>query len=88
MCVAEIARANGDLVRARTYYAKADEWQRNVDAWTFTTTGFHGNAQNYIRINADQNPNDGNKITIGNNAGNDGAPDNFDERSILDGGFL
>ncbi len=65
VCAAEIARANGDLVRAGTYYAKADERQQNVDAWTFTTTGSHGNAQHYIRSNADQNPNDVDIITIG-----------------------
>lgn len=82
VCAAEIARANGAIAKARTYYATADEWQRNVDSWTFTTTGYHGNGQYYFRINADIDPNDKDNITIGNGGGTHG------EKWILDGGFL
>lgn len=83
ICAAEIARVKGDIAKARTYYAKADEWQRNVDGWTFTTTGFHGNKQYYFRINADFDPNDSDdEITIGNGGGK------HNEKWIVDGGFL
>jgi glucoamylase len=79
---AEIARVNGDLASARTYYAKADEWQQNVTGWTFTTTGPHGNGRYFIRIDDNLNPNDGDSFTIGNGGGT------HDERKIIDGGFL
>ena len=79
---AKIARANNDLVSAKTYLAKADLWQQNVAAWTFTTTGQHGNGKYYIRINDNQNPNDGAQLGVKNGGGN------HDERYIVDGGFL
>lgn len=81
VCAAEIAQANGDLVKANTYRAKADEWRGQLDNWTFTTTGSYGNGRYYVRISEDTNPNGG-AITLGNGGGT------HDERAIVDGGFL
>lgn len=82
VCAAEIARANGDTASAKIYYDKADNWQQNITAWTFTTNGPHGNGRYYIRINDNLDPNDGHSFTIGNGGGT------HDERKIVDGGFL
>jgi glucoamylase len=82
VAAAKIARANSDLVSAKNYLAKADSWQQNVANWTFTTTGPHGNGKYYIRINDNQNPNDGAVLAVKNGGGN------HDERQVVDGGFL
>ena len=66
----------------RLYRKKADEWRNNVANWTFTTNGLHGNKQYYLRITADDNPNDDVQLTFGNGGGTHG------ERYIVDGGFL
>jgi glucoamylase len=62
--------------------AKADLWQQNVAAWTFTNTGPHGNGKYYVRITANKNPDAGSLLTIGNGGGT------YDQRAIIDGGFL
>jgi glucoamylase len=82
VCAAEIAKANGDTASAKNYLAKADYWQQNVSAWTFTTTGSLGNGQYFIRINNNTNPNDGGTLSVKNGGGD------HDERSVVDGGFL
>ena len=82
VAAAKIARANNDLASAKSYLAKADLWQQNIAAWTFTTTGQHGNGRYYLRINDNQNPNDGAQLGVKNGGGN------HDERYIVDGGFL
>lgn len=84
VCAAEIARANGDLTRARNYYATADNWQRNVDPWTFTTMGEYGNGRYYLRIDDDRDPNDNDDITIANVPKDD---ENHKEKKILDTSF-
>jgi glucoamylase len=87
VCAANLAQAAGDTGTARFYLQKADEWRNNVANWTFTTTGFHRgcngcNGKYYVRINANQDPNDDVSLTFGNDAGTHG------ERWIVDGGFL
>jgi glucoamylase len=82
VCAADIARAHGDTASAKFYLAKADSWQQNVSAWTFTTTGFHGNGRYFLRINDDLDPNDGATLAVKNGGGS------HDERYIVDGGFL
>ncbi len=84
---ASLANAAGDPGAASFYLQKADEWRNNVANWTFTTTGFHTqcpgcNGKYYIRINANQDPNDDVSLTFGNGVGTHG------ERYIVDGGFL
>jgi glucoamylase len=77
-----IAEMNGDPGARNAYYDHADWMQANVDNWTYTTTGPHGNGRYYIRIDPSGNPNDGQQITIGNGGRS------HDERSIVDAGFL
>jgi glucoamylase len=82
VCAASLAQEVGDQGAADVYLKKADEWRNNVAAWTFTTTGFHGNHKYYIRITANPDPNDDVQLPYGNRAGTHG------ERYIVDGGFL
>lgn len=83
VCAAEIARRNDAHAAAGIYLAAADEWARNVERWTATSTGMHGDKNYYIRIaHTDDDPNDGDLM----NAGNGGA--DYDEREYVDAGFL
>lgn len=82
VCAAHIASLNGDPGSAATYRKKADEWFSNLDRWTRTTTGRYGNQSYYIRISDDEDPNDGARIEINSGGGV------FDEREIVDAGFL
>lgn len=82
VCAADLARAANDADAAAFYLRKADEWRNNIANWTFTTTGFHGNKKYYIRITANDDPDDDVQLAFKNNAGTHG------ERYIIDGGFL
>jgi glucoamylase len=82
VCAADLAVAAGDAGAAKFYLRTADAWRNNVANWTFTTKGFHGNQQYYLRITANQDPNDDVQLAFGNGAGTHG------ERYIVDGGFL
>ncbi|MDQ1612346.1 MAG: glucoamylase [Pyrinomonadaceae bacterium] len=83
VCAAETARRNDAGASAAIYLATADEWARNVERWTATSTGKYGDGNYYLRIaHADDDPNDGDPM----NAGNGGA--DYDEREYVDAGFL
>ena len=82
VCAADIARKNGDQASALIYLATADDWARNVERWTATTTGKYADGNYYVRITQNGNPNAGDKIELNNGAGF------FDEREIVDAGFL
>jgi len=82
VAAAEIAKINGDTGASDAYLARADAWHGNLDNWLFTTSGPLGDGRYYIRINNNQDPNDGATLNI-NNGGGD-----HDERSIVDAGFL
>ncbi len=82
VCAAEIAKKNGDVESANLYLKTADEWQANIEKWTATTNGKYGDGNYYLRITQKGNPNAGDKIDLGNGAGM------FDEREIVDAGFL
>jgi glucoamylase len=83
VCAAEIARRNDAGASAAIYLAAADEWARNVERLTATSTGMHGDGNYYIRIaHTDDDPNDADTM----NAGNGGA--DYDEREYVDAGFL
>jgi glucoamylase len=89
---AELADAAKDTDRAKLYRATADSWSSkpgdNIDAWTYTTTGGHGNGKYYVRIEAarstDQvwDPNDDAKFWLPNHGGE------WREKDVVDGGFL
>ncbi|WP_413171857.1 glycoside hydrolase family 15 protein [Anabaena azotica] len=82
VCAADLAKKSNDPDAASFYLKKADEWRNNVANWTFTNTGFHGNGKYYIRITANQDPNDDVELEFKNGTGKNG------ERYIIDGGFL
>ena len=82
VCAAEIARRNDDAASQHLYLAAADDWARNVERWTATTTGVYGDGNYYLRITENQDPNDGEPRELNNGAGT------FDERRIVDAGFL
>lgn len=82
VCAAEIAKKNGDEAAANLYLKTADEWQANIEKWTATTTGKYGDGNYYLRITQNGRPDAGEKIEINNGAGT------FDEREIVDAGFL
>ena len=66
----------------RAYLKTADDWAGNVERWTATSTGPHGDGHYYLRVSEDDNPNDGAKIEINSGGGS------YDEREIVDAGFL
>jgi|GEM_PF-444347 len=82
LAAAQIAGDNGDTTNQARYTAYADYYQALVPDWTFTTTGSLGNGYYFERIDDDANPNDGHSITLANGGGT------YDERSIVDAGFL
>ncbi len=82
VCAAEIAKKNGDFESANSWLKTADEWQQNIEKWTVTTNGKYGDGNYYLRITNKGTPNAGDKIDLGNGAGL------FDEREIVDAGFL
>jgi glucoamylase len=77
-----IAQHNGDLSGARIYRATADDFQRNVKAWTLTTTGPLSTSPYFIRLSKTGDPNAALSYNLGN-----GGPD-ADQRSVIDQGFL
>src|SRR6266436_1601802 len=82
VCAARIARLNGDLKSTQEYLKTADDWARNVEHWTATTTGPYGDGNYFLRITQNGNPGDGAKIEINSGGGS------YDEREIVDQGFL
>lgn len=80
VCAAEIASVNRDATSAARYLKTADDWAARVDLWT-VTKGATGHGY-YLRITENDNPNDGQKIEINSGGGT------YDEREILDAGFL
>jgi glucoamylase len=80
VCAAEIAKANRDDVSAKRYLDTADQWAKNVDKWTVTKPD--GASGYYLRITANDNPNDGAKIEINSSSLV------VDQRKIVDAGFL
>jgi len=75
-----IAKRHGDMARADLYQATADDFQRNIKAWTVTTTGPYAPAY-FIRLSKTGDPNAAISYSLGN-----GGP-TLDQRSVLDGGF-
>ncbi len=82
VCAAEIAKINGDTESAKRWLDVADDWQRNIEKWTVTTTGKYGDGNYYLRLSQKGKPDSGDKLELGNGAGT------FDEREIVDAGFL
>ncbi len=82
VCAADIAQKNGDSESANLWLKTADEWQANIEKWTVTTNGKYSKEPYYVRITQNGTPDAGDKIELNNGAGF------FDEREIVDAGFL
>lgn len=81
-CASEIARRNNDEASAAIYLSAADDFARNVERWTATTSGVYADRNYFLRLSFDDDPNDGEPFNVGNGGGT------FDEREIVDAGFL
>ncbi len=82
VCAADIARANGDDESAELYERTADNWQRQVQGWTATSTGPYSPNPYYLRLTKTGEPNSGTTYNIG-----DSGP-TVDERKVVDPSFL
>jgi glucoamylase len=82
VCAAAIAQKNGDQASAARWLTKADEWNRNVERWTVTRNGRYSAEPYFIRLSAAGEPDSGAPLELNNGAGT------FDERTIVDAGFL
>ena len=80
---AKIAAVNHDWAHARVYQATADDFARNIKAWTVTSTGPYGSGRYFIRVSKTGDPNAAISYGLGN-----GINGSFDQRSIVDAGFL
>lgn len=78
---AEIASKNRDEASALLWRAAADQWVRKVDSWTVTTSGPYGDRY-FLRLSQTGEPDSGRRLEINNGGGS------FDEREIVDAGFL
>ncbi|MFZ0043466.1 MAG: glucodextranase DOMON-like domain-containing protein [Solirubrobacteraceae bacterium] len=78
---AHIATVNGDPGRARVYQATADDFARNIEKWTVTTTGPYAPSY-FIRVSKTGDPNAAITYSLGNGSGT------FDQRQVVDAGFL
>jgi glucoamylase len=79
---ANIATVNHDPAHARLYQATADDFARNIKAWTVTTTGPYA-PRYFIRVSKTGDPNAAISYMLGN-----GNSASTDQRSIVDAGFL
>ncbi len=79
---ADIARKTGDTAGAAVYQSTADDWQRNIERWLYTTTGSLSDGKYYERINSSGNPDDGASRDSANGSGV------HKESSVVDAGFL
>jgi glucoamylase len=81
VCAADLARQAGDAAGAERYLQTADEWNRNIERWTLTTSGPLGKGTYYLRI-SDSDPNRDTRIDIARGGGS------HDQRAIVDQSFL
>jgi Glucoamylase and related glycosyl hydrolases len=82
VCAAEIARRNRDNASAVRYLKTADGWKSALTTWTVTSNGPQGDRKYFLRLTEKGNPNDGDVMDINSGGGK------FDQRSIVDPGFL
>jgi len=85
VCASAIAKQNGATADAARYLNTADDWAAHLEPWLVTTTGhLKGGAPGigyYMRIDNNQDPNDGYQLDTRNGSGV------HDERDVVDQGF-
>jgi len=80
---AEIAVQANDQASSDRYLAAADEYSAKIETTMFTTTGKHNhNGRYFLRVTANQDPNDDGLLEDRNGRGP------LREKDVLDGGFL
>lgn len=82
VAAARIAGINEDDTARKLYLETADRWLNELENWTATSTGPHAKTKYFFRINQNHDPNDGEPLDINSGGGV------YDERSIVDAGFL
>lgn len=82
VAASEIARLNGDGKATQRFLAAADEWAGKIESWTVTRTGPLSAQPYFLRLSQDGRPDSGRRLEINNGGGR------FDERAIVDAGFL
>jgi glucan 1,4-alpha-glucosidase len=82
IAAAKIAELNGDKDSAAVWRGVADDFQRNLKAWTLTTNGPASPDPYFIRLSKTGDPN----AAITYNVGNGGPT--LDQRAVIDAGFL
>jgi len=80
---AEIAVQANDEASAKRYLEAADQYSASIEKTMFTTTGKHNhNGKYFLRVTANQDPNDDGLLEDRNGRGQ------LREKDVLDGGFL
>ena len=83
VAAAAIARVQGDLASARLFDATADNFRRLILTTTVTSDGPLSSSPYFIRVSKNGDPNSAYSYTLGN-----GDPTSYDQRSVVDQGFL
>lgn len=82
VCAADIARQNGEAKTVERYLKMSDSWTNKAEAWTATCSGPYDKSCYFLRLTENDDPNDGAIMEINSNGGS------YDERTIVDNGFL
>jgi glucoamylase len=82
IAAASIADRNGDSAAARRYRRTAEDWEKRLDQWTVTRTGPRAREPYFLRLTQRGRPDAGEFLELNNGSGT------FDERTIVDAGFL
>jgi glucoamylase len=79
---ADIAELAQDAEAANNFRSTADNYSNKIESLMFATQGSLGNGRYFLRINANQNPNDQGRLDDRN------GQVIADESQVIDGGFL
>jgi glucoamylase len=83
VAAAAIAKVQGDTTSQRLFLATADNFRRLILATTVTTNGPLSAQPYFIRVDKTGDPDQAFSYTLGN-----GDPTSYDQRSVVDQGFL
>jgi glucoamylase len=83
VAAAAIARVQGDTASQRLFLATADDFRTLILATTVTSDGPLSSQPYFIRLSKNGDPNSAYDYTLGN-----GDPASYDQRSVIDQGFL
>jgi glucoamylase len=83
VAAAAIARVQGDIASQRLFLATADNFRRLILATTVTDDGPLSSQPYFIRVDKTGDPDAAFSYTLGN-----GDPSSYDQRSVVDQGFL